>query len=556
MSGSLKSFLKRVLLLLPSIEELRQEAPAYLLAVASGLIMRLPFPRFNCWWLAWIGLIPFLYALQQRKAKSGFYIGLLFGFTFYYTNVFWLNSLVRFNQFVPIGIVIAGLYLGIYGGIFGWAAAHFFRRVPRIAFLSVPAIWVVLEYVRALGVFAFPWAFLSASQHNNLIAIQIADITGTYGITFLIVLVNGVIAEALYRALHREGRISIAKLVIAVTLIGLVIGYGALAMGRSYTAGKPLRVGVIQPSVPQDKKLASYMSPIEEVRARLSSELLTQLVSMLEGNQGKGVELLVLPETAITELAFAQDAPLHRYLESLAVRLEASLFFGADNATPLDSAGQPVNDYREAVDIEAYNSAWFIDRHTGLSSNVYNKIQLVPFGEHVPFFDAIPYFQEMIIQVGSFQEGTESTIFTCEGLRFGAMICFESSFAYLARRLVCNGAQFLVVITNDAWFNRSAGPYQHDSLAQFRAIESRRFLVRCANTGISRIITPTGRTITSLPLYARNSFVSTIRAQDGLTFYMRYGDIFIVLCVILVAGAVGWAVRNRPGPSPHMATKG
>jgi apolipoprotein N-acyltransferase len=556
MPGSLKTFFKRVFSLFPSIRELREEAPFYLLALASGMIMRLPFPRFNCWWLAWIGLVPFLYGLQNRKAKSGFYIGLLFGFAFYYTNVFWLNSLTRFNPFVPIGIVIVGIYLGLYCGVFGWAASHFFRRVPRVAFLVLPAVWVVLEYVRSLGVFAFPWAFLSASQHNNLVGIQIADIAGTYGISFLIVLVNVVIAEALYRAFHRGGKISIVKPVIALALVGLVIGYGAVAMGGSYTKGKALRVGVIQPSVPQHIKLASYMSPVEEVRARLGSELLSQLVSMLEANQGKGVELFVLPETAITEIAFAKDAPLHRHLESLAARLNASLFFGADNAVPLNSEGQSVEDFQDAVDIEAYNSAWLIDRKSGLSPIVYNKIQLVPFGEHVPFFDAIPYFQEMIVQVGSFDEGAESTIFTCEGLRFGAMICFESSFAYLARRLVRGGAQFLAVITNDAWFGRSAGPYQHNSLAQFRAIESRRYLVRCANTGISRVITPTGQTVTSLPLYARDSFVSTIRAQDGLTFYMRYGDIFVVLCVILVAGAAGWAVRSCSQPASAQPTKG
>lgn len=544
MPASSKSFLKRILSLLPSMEELRQDAPAYLLALVSGLIMRLPFPRFNCWWLAWVGLVPFLYALHQRRAKSGFYIGLVFGFVFYYANVFWLNALTRFNPFVPIGIVIAGIYLGLYGAVFGWAVAHVSRRLSRLAFLVLPAVWVVLEYVRSLGVFAFPWAFLSASQHNNLVAIQIADITGTYGISYLIVLVNGVIAEFLYRAFHRPGRISIAKPIVAAALLAIAIAYGVSAMGRSYATGKALRVGVIQPSVPQNIKLASYMSPSEKERTRLSSELFNQLVTMLEANQGKGVELFVLPETAITEMAFAQDAPLHRYLESLSARLNASLFFGADNTIPLDAAGQPVENYQQAVNLLAYNSAWFIDRKNGLSPNVYNKIQLVPFGEHVPYFDAIPYFQEMIVQVGSFEEGKESTIFTCEGVRFGAMICFESSFAYLARRLVRHGAQFLVVITNDAWFGRSSGPYQHDSLAQFRAVENRRYVVRCANTGISRIITPTGQTVVRLPLYARDSFVSTIRAQDGLTFYARYGDIFVVLCVMLVAGAAGWAVRS------------
>jgi apolipoprotein N-acyltransferase len=549
MPASRKSFLKRILVLLPSMGELRQERSAYLLALASGLIMRLPFPRFNCWWLAWIGLVPLLYALQQRKAKSGFYIGLLFGFAFYYTNVFWLNSLTRFNPFVPIGIVIAGLYLALYGALFGWAATHLLRHLPRCGFLVIPAAWVVLEYVRTLGVFAFPWAFLSASQHNNLVAIQIADITGTYGTSFLIVLVNAVIAEALYRVLHHTGRISLVKPAIAAALLAIVIVYGNVAIGKSYASGKALRVGVIQPSVPQNTKLASYMSPIEEERIRLSSELFSQLVSMLEANQAKGVELFVLPETAITEIAFAKDTELHRYLESLARRLNASLFFGADNTVPLDAKGHPVEDYQQAVDVMAYNSAWLIDRKTGLSPNVYNKIQLVPFGEHVPYFDAIPYFQEMIVQVGSFEEGRESTIFECEGVRFGAMICFESSFAYLARRLVRHGAQFLAVITNDAWFNRSAGPYQHDSLAPFRAIESRRYLVRCANTGISRIITPTGQTVVRLPLYARDSFVSTIRAQDGLTFYVRYGDIFVVLCVILVASAAGWIVRGSSRPA-------
>jgi apolipoprotein N-acyltransferase len=515
-------------------KEAWEHRSAFALSVFSGVLLILAFPKYNMWWLAWVGMVPFFIAIRDKTPRLAFYLGFVFGFVFYYGNVFWLNTLIDYNEFVPVGIALLGVYLALFAAIFALLASLLRRRAAAgFSFFLIPAVWVVLEYVRSLGRLAFPWAFLSASQYKVLPLIQISDLTGTYGISYLIVLCNLALADLIsagrVRGLVRE----LWKPALVICLIIADLLYGSRAMKHTFADGATLKVAVVQPSVPQPTKLLSYLADDPDLQKRLQGQMIAQLVSMIRKEQGGGVDLFVLPESAITEPGFNFDVALRQMLERLAREMNACIFLGADNRSSLEE------------NATVYNSAWLIDPQSGLCPQPYNKIQLVPFGEHVPYFSVIPFFQESIVGIGSFAEGKDYTLFPCKRLKFGAVICFESSFARLLRRFVCDGADFLVVITNDGWYERSAGAYQHNSLSVFRAIENRRYVVRAANTGISCIIAPNGGAVCSSLLYDRITLIAEIRASQHLTFYARYGDIFAQLSLVLALGVlIAVAVRG------------
>jgi apolipoprotein N-acyltransferase len=514
-------------------KEAWEQRKAFALATLAGLLLILPFPKFGFWWLAWVGMVPLFIAIRDQSPRLAFYLGFVFGFVFYYGNIFWLNTLIDYNDFVPIGIVLLGIYLAFYAALFALLTSLLRRRAATFSFFIIPAVWVVLEYVRSLGRLAFPWAYLSSSQYRILPLIQIADLTGTYGVTYLIVICNLAIADVIGGIRAHAALRQAWKTLVVLALLAASLAYGGFAMHRTYADGKSLNVAIVQPSVPQLRKLLSYLSDDADLRNRISAQMISQLVAMIRAQQGRGVDLFVLPESAITETGFNFDVPLRQFLERLAHEMNASIFLGADNRTSLEE------------NATVYNSAWLIDPESGFYPKPYNKIQLVPFGEHVPYFNVIPYLQEIIINIGSFTEGSDYTLFPCKGLKFGAVICFESSFARLLRRFVRDGADFLVVITNDAWYGRSAGAYQHTSLSVFRAIENRRYVVRAANTGISCFIAPTGAIASHLRLFESATLRGEIRASKHLTFYTRYGDIFAKILFLLVLALLIVLLRSR-----------
>jgi len=187
-------------------------------------------------------------------------------------------------------------------------------------------------------------------------------------------------------------------------------------------------------------------------------------------------------------------------------------------------------------DITMFNSAWFVDSVTGFYLNAYDKMQLVPFGEYLPLVGNIPFLRNIIFNIGDMTRGEKQTLFQCEGHQFGVMICFESTFPYLARRLAKNGAAFLTVVTNDGWFGMTSALEMHLSHAVFRAIETRRNVVQCANTGISAMVDSKGRIVGKIRAGKRDRIKTLVQmsSPSQLTLYTRWGDMFVLLCFVVV----------------------
>ncbi len=520
----------------PAFKEIKASWRYLLVLFIGGIALRLAYPRFDAWWLVWLAPVPFFSILKTASPKRAFWTGWFFGFVLYYSTIFWLNTLTVFNPFVPLGILLMGIVMGLFVALFALANSFFEARISHLRWCYIPALWVVFEYFRSLGPFAFSWCYLGHTLYKQHVLIQIADITGVYGISFLIVMANVLIGESVgwvwQRKKRRHARFPYTGISVFVVLLVATLIYGHYAMHRTYSTSRGIKIGIVQPNVDQQTKLASYSHPDEEVRQRLQDTILEDFACLVLSLQGSSSGLIVTSETSITDPFFSINPPLQEFVELLSSKADTPVLFGADYVT--------LTPDEKNVD-KMYNSAWLVRPEQGLSDTVYHKIHLVPFGEYVPLARYIPLLQESIVRIGDFDAGKESTLFRVgEKVHpFGVLICFESTMPYLARRLVHEGAEFFAVITNDAWYGDSSGPYQHFVLSVFRAIEFRRPVIRSANTGISALITPAGKVIDYLPLLEQGTFTGTIYpAQEKTLYYKFFNIIPIVFLVVLLIAAI------------------
>ncbi|MFH0792861.1 MAG: apolipoprotein N-acyltransferase [bacterium] len=532
-----------------SLTEWRERWRSLLLCLVSGAILFLAQPRPGWWPLVFFGLAPFLLAVRsERLPVARFWLGWIFGMTYFYGAFFWLNTLIHYNLFIVIGIMLLAAVSALAPGALALIAGTWNARRPGLDLfflIAQAALWCVVDWIRGFGTFAFPWGYLAYPLYRHPTFIQLGAWTGVYGITFVLFICNGAVARLLLwyfetirgrqpsrnRAPARDGASSFPWLSVGVALLlcaaNLILGATILKRAMTEPAHPQVTVGVIQPNVPQDYKLASYIHPDPEVRARLQNEMFDLNLQMLFElwNRSPDVEVFIFPESAVTDPNFFADATGKAALTQAAKRVGAALLFGADYETP----PQPATSADDRPTTHHYNSAWFVDDQTGISPSVYSKRHLVPFGEHVPYFDKIPYFQDVIVQVGSFSKGAGPVVFEHKDIRLGPLICFESALAYLTRENVRAGSNLLAVITNDAWYFESSGLEQHFLQSVFRAVESRRSVVRAANTGVSGVISPYGIVQRRQELGTRNAFAAKVELRSELTFYTRFGDVFVLM---------------------------
>jgi len=518
------------------------------MALSSAVLLRLAFPKPSLYPLAFIALIPLVLAfLHETRPRGGFRQGLIFGFVFYYANIFWLNTIAYYNPFAYIGIFLIGLYFALCGGLFGLVFVALARRAPRMAFVSFAALWVFLEYLRSLGQLAFPWSYLSASQARFLWLIQVCDVTGVWGLSLLIALINGAFAQSIHQYRQRGLRHgAVFPIAVAVAALAFVLIYGVLRLRSDFEGGTSIRTTIIQPDITQKIKFYSYAGTKEQTET-LPFVLEGVNYDMLQDIPDHGTDLVVLPEAAFTRPYFGLDRNIIGRMKQEARRIGAGILAGANREIFFDRNGRRITHEGAVADVGAYNSAWFFTREGELYGKAYDKMQLVPFGEHVPYFDLIPGFQRIIVQAGSYMKGTEYTLFPVKAwdtstspplhagyARFGCVICFESAFPHLFRRFHRTGADFMTIITNDAWYEDSAGPWQHHDLAFFRAVETRQWIVRCSNRGLSAIIAPSGRAVAESGLNTRAVLSGEVKPQRNRTVYGAAGDWLPWLCFIFM----------------------
>jgi apolipoprotein N-acyltransferase len=490
------------------------------------------FPWYDVEWLAWAALVPLLLATRGVRLRTALIWGWMTGGVGYLGILRWIpHTMINYGGVpVPLSygiLLLLVVYVGMYVGVFtaGWAWS--LRHWPRGVVLVVPALWVALEWVRAHALSGFPWASLGYSQYLNAPLIQVAEWTSVYGVSFALVLGNVVIAQLLYGALQR--RWEQLGLPCALGLLGLVAvwGYGGwrLYQTSNATAAPDADVGValLQGNIEQSLKWdLAAREAIDAVYRRLT----------LEAAADPNIDLIVWPEAA-TPFLFANDRAYQARQLRLAQEAGRPLLFGSPTYS------------REGDQDVMYNSAFLIGPDATLRGR-YDKIHLVPFGEYIPLRRVLFFLDKLVEGLGDFRRGEAHTVMAIPQGRFAVLICFEVIFPDLVRRFVRQGAQFLVNITNDAWFGYSPASYQHLAMVVLRAVENRLPIVRAANTGISAVISPTGRIVQQTDLFVRTWIRDRITAVDGpMTFYARWGDLFAYGCVLVTVVALAWGIARH-----------
>lgn len=485
----------------------------FILAVISAFLLVLAYPKFNLEFLAWIALVPLFFAIQNQNAIRRFTIGYIFGTFFFYTILRWLG-----NVTIPGTIFLVSL-VSLCPAIF--CLLYNIRR-PLYAILFVPSAWVFTEYLRTHFCTGFPWALLGYSQSFNVPIIQIADITGVFGVSFLVVLLN----FGIYLMLKKEPKRFYILFFIFILFVS-VLAYAHRKSSRIYLTQR-LKVAVIQGNIPQEVKWDPHYRKF----------ILDKYKTLTKRSLDEKPRLVIWPETSVPGY-LDEEGDLKKEITDLAGSGKVYLLVGT-----LREKGTKV-----------FNSATLISDEGKIIEN-YDKIHLVPFGEFIPFGKLLFRMRDFIDKpIGDFDRGRDYKVFnfrvtdvmhqpdnirkTTEFHHFSALICFEDIFPGLCRIFVKNGAKFLVNITNDAWFEKSAAPYQHLQCSIFRAVENRVPVVRAANTGVSCIISQKGKITEIVRTDGNETFVDgyvTGYIQPGFrkTFYTRFGDVFCFICIGLV----------------------
>jgi apolipoprotein N-acyltransferase len=496
----------------------------FIAAVLSGLLLAAAFPKLNQTYLLIFALAPLLWALRGKSLKAGFWLGLVAGLAHYVAMLYWIVFVTHVFGKLPlimaIGILflLAG-YLSLYAALWGFGVVWGARRGLSLLWWA-PVLWVTLEMGQTYIISGFPWELLGNGLFLYPVLLQLTDITGVYGLSFLIVLVNACLYLLLFPPQGKAAPVKQAVIVALIVAAWVGYGYYRLAQVDALAAASPkIKVAVCQGNLKQGEKWKKEM-----VLATLDryAELTRQV---------KGAQLIIWPETAAPFL-FMRTPDLDARVLGIAKESGAYLLFGSP-AIELTTEG------------ERYFNRAFLLNPEGQTIGSYDKAHLVPYGEYVPLRRFFPFIGKMVPMVGDFAEGpVGATVSLPEGA-IGPLVCYESIFPYLSRAQVKNGARLLVNITNDAWFGKTAAAYQHLSMAVIRAAENHVCLARAANTGISAFIDGAGRLLWTSEIYVPDAHAVELPWLPGGSLYTRIGDVFAWACVIICGLAFILARRRR-----------
>ncbi len=482
-----------------------------LLSILSGVLLILSFPNFDLQFLAWFALVPLLYAIDGKTPLHAFSLGFFCGFISNLGILYWVIVAVHTYGNIPliwsafILLLLVG-YLSLFIGAFAFLVWIVPSSSGIQTILFLPILWTALEYLRSFFLTGFPWANLGYSQYLNLPFIQMADITGPYGLSFVILLVNATLFWILRQWISKTFPVREVVVTLLVLLISMIYGYTRMRTIDQQMLQQPsLKVGLTQGNIDQSIKWdESFQKETLKIYERLSLKVAEQ-----------HPDLIIWPETA-TPFFFQQAKEFQPMVLDIPNKTDAYLLFGSPSFKV------------ERGKVNHYNSAYLASPSKEIIGR-YDKIHLVPYGEYVPFGDLLP-LGSLGEGIGNFKPGKEIYNFSIPQGKFGVVICFEIIFPDLCRRFVKEGANFLVTITNDAWFGRTSAPYQHFAIAVFRAVENRVFIARAANTGITGLIDPRGKIIKKGEIFTEEAMNGTIRLSKKKTFYTLYGDVFAWIC--------------------------
>jgi apolipoprotein N-acyltransferase len=492
-----------------------------LLAILSGLLLTASFPPGKLSFLVWPALVPLLKSLDNESPSQAFRLGFLTGLSHYLTLIYWIMVVLghygNMSTWVSLGpFLLLSLYLALYPAIFSSITAYL--RGSRFTLTLTAGFWVSLEYVRAHVITGFPWCLLGYTQYEQSYLIQIADLCGVYGLSFLIVIVNGLLFTLFFKNHARSN--AFFKWEILFTALIVI---GTLAYSHYRLFEEPIReqprqyVGtlIVQGNIDQSIK----WDPAYQAETMATYQRLTRT------GYSFNPDLIVWPETS-APFFFQDNAEFSPMIFSVVKESQAALIFGSP---AYELVGRMINYYNRAYLITPDN----------LFPQHYDKVHLVPFGEYIPLKKLLSFLHRLVPAAGDFVSGDKIAPLKYKGLSIGILICFEAIFPELARAQTRGGADILVNLTNDAWFGMTSAPYQHLAMVVFRAVENRRPMIRAANTGFSAYIEPKGKIVALSSLFREEVLEASVNISDRpLTVYTRFGDIFafflLVICLLKI----------------------
>ncbi len=506
-------------------------------SLLSSVLLSLSFPPLKLGFLAYVALVPFFLLLENKNYKETIRWGFLTGLFINIGTLWWINLVT-----VP-GAIAAILYLPIYMIIY--AVLHNFLRKrlsEKYFYWCIPFLWTGVEYLRSLGVLGFPWSSLAYTQSYYLSLIQYVSITSVYGVSFWVATINVIILLILKN--FSDYKKVLIYFIVLILLLVIPWIYGALIIpGEQKAPEEDIRVGLIQGNIDPYIK---WSDEFVEENWRIYNELTLEAAKLKP-------QLIIWPETAVPDYLRISNLYLPNIRELLS-KIKLPLITGA-----------PDYQYLPNQTYLTFNAVFLLtpDR---ISFQIYHKIHLVPFGERVPFTETFPFLKNFLESLemgeGNFSPGNEVVSFSVpltpqddewksgrmkrDYIKVPVVICFESLFPELVRGFILKGADILVIITNDAWFKRSAAPYHHAQMAVFRAIENRISIARCANTGISMFVDPYGRTLKSSSIFRKLYLVHDIPLRKETTFFTRHGNVFTVTITLLNIAPLLIAFFTRP----------
>lgn len=506
-------------------EEKKQRKQDRLLLILSGIVLGISFPPFPfpITLLIFIGLIPYFIVLQKRTtlasiSKATF----LFSFFFSVTTIYWVGS---WSSETDPYLMLAGAAL-----LFAYPSV---MLIPSTLYYLVkkvfskfdtlwlfPIFWVTLEYLLTLTDLRFPWVLLGHGLAKFNWFIQGADVIGTNGLSLAAAYINVLLYKSFFEKRSKE-KINWKPTLVAIAIFLCLLIYGIFKVSSFEISKRTSKVGIVQPDLnPWDKWSTGNLG-----------QLTNQYLALSQQCVNEGAEIILWPETALPVYAFGGtyatvENAIFNFLDTNKVSLLTGMpdivYYFDQNKIPEDAKYSKQGNYYYTT----YNAV------LGLNSGSrqiqrYGKMKLVPLGEKVPFADQLTFLGDIFkwgVGITGWNIGKDTTVFKIynndlDTVKVGGLVCYESVDPVFVTAFVQKGAELITVVTNDSWYGKSSGPYQHKDFAMLRAVENRRSVVRCANGGISCIINAKGEILSETELYTRTTLVGEVPLQNEKTFY-------------------------------------
>lgn len=493
----------------------------WLLPLLSAFMLWLGFPGGGeSWPLLFLAYLPLLYLAYRSSPKKSFYVGLLGGMCHFLLLLYWIVIVLGRYGGLPWffsipALFLLSLYMSLFMACFTMISSLLLKRYTAfVAMWAIPAVWVGGDWLRSFLFSGFPWMDPGYALWKIPILIQTADLFGHYGISFLVMLINCMFFFLFLIKTKKGQKIKLSVPVVLLLCVAVFYGrYRMQYLEQSIAGGEKAVIGIVQGNIDQSKKWTPNLQQDTVAMYTSTSVTLTQ--------NSPVPQLVVWPETALP--FFPTRSPLMEPLRKMVAENNITLLSGS----PWFVVKNP-----ETRDIDFYNSAFLLHPSTEYG-DMYYKSHLVPFGEYVPLKKFLPFLAPLVEAVGDFSTGAVTKPLIAGQIRAGVLICFESIFPDIARRWVDVGANVLINLTNDAWYGKSSAPYHSLAMTVFRAVETRRSLVRAANTGVSGFIDPLGRVLASSEIFTSWSKSMEVSLMDEITFHTRYGYLFAPFCFLL-----------------------